>query len=260
MQLGSSARSAGFALQVFPALGSTNDEALAQARSGAGGRRWVVAREQTAGRGRHGRLWRSPPGNLYASLLLIDPCPVERGPEIGFVAGVALASALRALLGGDQRLQLKWPNDALYGEAKLSGLLLEAAKLEDERFACVVGFGVNCGDSPKDLPYPATCLREIGTMLFDPADVLAALSDAMAHWLAVWDGGWHFADVRKAWLALARGIGAPVKVIQGERELTGVFQTIDARGRMLLQGPGGRLDVIEAGDVLLQPRGIGATL
>ena len=89
------------------------------ARENEAGPLWVVARSQTGGRGRQGRDWASPEGNLYTSLLLIDPAPPARAPQLGFVAGVALAQAVRGLLGGDPRLVLKWPNDLLHDGAKL---------------------------------------------------------------------------------------------------------------------------------------------
>ena len=71
-------------------------------------------RRQSGGRGRNGRVWPSEPGNLYASLLLIDPAPPARAAELGFVAGLALADALRQILRGDPALRIKWPNDILY--------------------------------------------------------------------------------------------------------------------------------------------------
>ena len=99
---------------------STNDDA---ARCGAAtaiaGRLWIVAGEQRAGRGRHGRPWVSPRGNLYASLLLVDPCEPAVAPQLGFVAGLALHEAVAAETGlAAPRLALKWPNDLLLDGAK----------------------------------------------------------------------------------------------------------------------------------------------
>src|SRR5947209_7666144 len=196
------------------------------ARAGDPGRLWLVAREQVQGRGRRGRSWSSPPGNLYASLLLLEAAPPEHLPEVGFVAGVALVSALREILGGDPRLGLKWPNDILFDGAKLSGILLESSLLPGGAIACVAGFGINCRSHPPGLPYPSTDLAEIGTMLHAPEDVLPRLSDAMAEMLQVWTRGAGFADIRARWLKSALGLGEPIRVALGTTNLSGVFDTI----------------------------------
>lgn len=254
MRLGGKAAAAGYRLQEFDALGSTNDEALSRiARPNIEacdpGRLWIVAGEQSRGRGRLGRQWRSPPGNLYASLLLVDPSPPALSAQLGFVAGVALADALRNILGGDKRLKLKWPNDALYNGAKLSGLLLEGVRLPNGLFGCVIGFGVNCLSSPDDAPYPTASLRSIGAVPSDRAALFAVLSDSLAHWLDVWDRAENFAAIRAAWLEFAGGLGGPVSVSRGGFAREGFFRGIDMQGRMLLETPNGVTEIIEAGDV-----------
>ncbi len=254
MILGKAAAAAGYRLECFDELGSTNDEAMARARVGDPGPSWFVAAEQTKGRGRLGRVWRSPSGNLYASLLLIDASPPALSAQLGFVAGVALAGALKVLLRDASGLRLKWPNDALFDGAKLSGLLLEGASFAEGHFACVVGFGVNCLSSPKDLPYPTACLRDIGAVSADCGDLFALLSDGMAHWIKIWDRGLGFARVREAWLALAGGLGEPIRVTQGAAMRQGLFKGIDAQGRLLLDIGAGAPLVIEAGDVTLSPQ------
>jgi BirA family transcriptional regulator, biotin operon repressor / biotin---[acetyl-CoA-carboxylase] ligase len=249
--LGQVASAEGYRLESSDELGSTNDEAMARARAGDPGKSWFVATVQTKGRGRLGRVWRSPPGNLYASLLLIDASPPALSAQLGFVAGVALAGALKVLLRDASRLRLKWPNDALFDGAKLSGLLLEGASVPNGSFACIVGFGVNCLSSPKDLPYSTVCLRDIGAVSADRGDLFALLSDGMAHWIKVWDRGAGFARVREAWLALAGGLGETIRVSQGATSRQGLFRGIDAQGRLLLDIGAGAPLVIEAGDVTL---------
>ncbi len=251
MKLGAKASAAGYRLQEFAALGSTNDEAMSRVALGDPGRLWIVADEQSRGRGRFGRQWRSPPGNLYASLLLIDPAPPPLSAQLGFVAGVALASALRKMLGGDGKLKLKWPNDALYDGAKLSGLLLEASCQPSDLFACVIGFGVNCQSSPVDAPYPTASLQSVGAAKADRETLFAALSDSVVDWLDIWARGENFAAIRAAWLDYAGGIGGPVKVSRNGAQRQGIFRGVDAQGRMLLETPDGAVEIIEAGDVAL---------
>jgi BirA family biotin operon repressor/biotin-[acetyl-CoA-carboxylase] ligase len=253
LKLGDGAARSGYRLEQFDQLGSTNDEAASRVASGDPGLLWIVADQQFSGRGRLGRVWSSPPGNLYASLMLIEPCACEIAPQLGFVAGVALADALRKLLGGDRKLTLKWPNDALYDGAKLSGLLLESFFNGKSPFGCVVGFGVNCRSHPDDTPYPATSLASIGARKTDGDAVFAALSDSMAIWLDAWARGGNFPKIRRAWLDLAGGLDAPAKVQRNGNVMEGTFRGIDAQGRMLLERVDGKLETIEAGDLSFAP-------
>jgi BirA family biotin operon repressor/biotin-[acetyl-CoA-carboxylase] ligase len=234
-------------------VGSTNDEAMARARAGNPGGLFVVAEAQSRGRGRHGRAWVSPPGNLYASLLLVDPAPRECAAELGFVAGTALASALRAILPGDRGLALKWPNDILYACAKLGGILLESTDLPDGRFACVAGFGVNCASHPSDTLYAATDLAAITGRPVPPEAVLEQLAAAMAERLRAWRRGSGFAAIREEWLTFAGGLGARITVVRPASTIEGIFATIDATGRLVLETASG-LVAIEAGDIFLGSR------
>ncbi len=249
-QLADSAIRDGFQVLAFETVGSTNDVAMALARAGGPDRCWLVAKAQTKARGRHGRTWASPPGSLYASLLLVDVVRIELAPQLGFVAGVALAHALRALVAEDARIKLKWPNDILFDGAKLGGILLEGVTLPEGHFASIIGIGVNCSSHPPDLAYPATALAKTGATQSAPQDVLFKLSAEIAYWLDVFAGGKDFGGIRREWLSLATGVGAPIKVSTPGRHLEGRFQTIDATGRLVLENDTGVV-AIEAGDVIL---------
>ncbi|MCJ8143133.1 biotin--[acetyl-CoA-carboxylase] ligase [Ancylobacter sp. A5.8] len=237
----------------FEAVGSTNIEALARANGPAPC--WFVAERQTTGRGRRGRPWSSEPGNLYATLLLVDAAPLIRQPELCFVAALALHDAVRAVTGIDPlRIGLKWPNDVLIDGGKLAGILLEATLLPDGRGATVIGFGVNCAHNPPDTPYKAVNLAGAGFPT-SPDALLAALDAAMQERLAQWARGAGFAEIRDAWLRRASGIGRPVLVRLGERETSGVFEALDASGAMLLRRSDGAREIINAGDVFPAPGG-----
>lgn len=243
------AERAGFRLVAVETTPSTNDEALVRAAAGDGGRLWVVAGTQTQGRGRHGRVWTSPPGNLYASLLLVDPCEPAIAPQLGFVAGLALHDAVAALTGlTAPQLGLKWPNDLLLDGAKLAGILLEGHRVGGgASFAVIIGIGLNVAAAPGGTPYAATSLEcVVGPV--SRATLFAALSAAMAARLAAWDGGRGFADLRQAWLARAAGLGAPVTIRLPKREATGLFAGMDAAGRLILEGDS-RHEIIDAGDL-----------
>lgn len=205
-----------------------------------------MAREQSAGRGRLGRPWSSPAGNLHASLLLIDPAPPRLAPQLGFVAGVALVDALRSLAPHIPFL-LKWPNDVLSDGAKLAGVLVEGSTLSSGQFAACIGFGVDCAHNPGGLAYPATNLAALGVGC-TPERLLEALAESCAHWLEIWAAGANFAAVRTHWLAHAANLGAPIRVGRATHVIEGVFETIDADGRLILATPSGRT-ALEAGDV-----------
>lgn len=142
---------------------STNSECLARARAGDGGNVWVTAEKQTGGRGRRGRLWVSERGNLYASLLLIDPAPMERLGSLPLAIAVAVHQAIRRVLPlGAEPLEVKWPNDILIGRKKTCGILVEGEGLPDGRYALIVGIGINISVMPDNPLYPSpVCASEV---------------------------------------------------------------------------------------------------
>src|ERR1700719_1276296 len=185
--LGPHAKSAGYRLATFDQIGSTNSEALAQARAGERGPMWFVTSEQTAGRGRRQRAWIAPRGNLASSVLeTIDVTPAVAA-TLGFAAGLALHAALRTIAGSAGiGFALKWPNDVMVGPAKLTGILLEAESLPGGELAVVVGMGTNVVAAPEGTPTPATSLRALGVETSAEA-LFAALSDDWAEFRGIWD-------------------------------------------------------------------------
>jgi BirA family biotin operon repressor/biotin-[acetyl-CoA-carboxylase] ligase len=248
MQLDRAAAAAGFALSVHNTLASTNAEALALARSGEQSPLWVIALEQTAGRGRRGSEWISKPGNLYATLLISDPAPRMNAPELSFVAALAVYDAIAERAAGLRAdLLLKWPNDVLCKGAKLAGILIESENLET-RLALAVGIGVNCVHHPAQTSYPATDLMTAGANVA-AADLFCALSRTMAARLAQWRRGAGFQSIRADWLDRATGIGGEMRVRLPGRELLGRCEALDESGRLLLRLVDGSLQTITAGDV-----------
>lgn len=237
---------AGVRHKAYEALGSTNAEALALARAGERGPLWITAKSQNAGRGRRGNAWVSPPGNLYATLLLTEPSAPREAPQVSFVAALALHDAVSAaapkLAPG---LKLKWPNDLLCAGRKLAGILIEGERAPI--FAVAVGIGVNCVSHPFGTFHPATDLAAAGVQA-TPEQLFAALVAAMSERLAQWQGRRGFGAIRADWLDRAAGIGEPIRVRLPERELAGRFQGLDESGRLLLERADG-IEVIAAGDV-----------
>ncbi|HET7884706.1 MAG TPA: biotin--[acetyl-CoA-carboxylase] ligase [Bradyrhizobium sp.] len=247
--LGPRALSAGYRLASFDQIGSTNSEALARAQAGERGPMWFVTSEQTAGRGRRYRPWIAPRDNLAASVLeTIDVAPATAA-TLGFAAGVALATALQAVASpAATKFSLKWPNDVLAGPAKLTGILLEAEAVQGRGLAVVVGMGTNVVAAPEGLPAPATSLRALGLDI-TAERLFTALSDSWAECRGVWDRGGGFGEIRRRWLALAAGLGQPVSVHTGQAIVSGIFQTIDDTGCMIITTPNGEQVPVSAGDV-----------
>ncbi len=230
----------------YETLGSTNAEALALARAGDRGPLWITAAAQTAGRGRRGNTWVSKPGNLYATLLLTEPSTPAQAPQLSFVASLALHDAVAqsaAQLG--PALKVKWPNDLLFGSAKLAGILIEGMNEPD--FTVVIGIGVNCAHHPADKAFPATDLAASGAMVA-PDDLFVALREAMNRRLSQWARGEAFAAIRADWLKRAAGLGQEIRVRLPERELSGLFQGLDDAGRLLVQ-KAGVVTPVTAGEV-----------
>jgi BirA family transcriptional regulator, biotin operon repressor / biotin---[acetyl-CoA-carboxylase] ligase len=257
--LGSKAAARGYRLAGFDAVGSTSTEAANAARAGDVGDVWFAALQQTAGRGRRGRPWETPHGNLAASLLVVPDCDPAITATLGFVAGVALSDALRREVpgvrvgldgadGAGVRVALKWPNDVLADGSKLAGILLEAHARPDGRMAVVIGFGVNVVAAPEGLPYPATSLAALGAGL-EAEPLFAALSDAWVDAVEVWDSGRGVAQILSLWRAAAAGIGAEVAVRRDGDVLRGIFETIDDTGRLIVRGKDNSRVAITAGDV-----------
>jgi BirA family transcriptional regulator, biotin operon repressor / biotin---[acetyl-CoA-carboxylase] ligase len=235
----------------FGAIDSTNEEARRRALAGDAGRLWLVADEQTAGRGRRGRAWISPKGNLHASALVIDPCPPAMAAQLGFVAGVALARAARDL--GATDVGLKWPNDLVLGGAKCAGVLVEGVSLGGGRAAYAVGVGVNCAHAPEGLGYATSCLTQAGGQAVDRGELFECLAERFDEALDAWCAGRAFDRIRAAWLDCALGLGERITVENGAGGREGVFEGIDAAGRLLMRSPRG-LECIEAADLWLSPR------
>jgi BirA family biotin operon repressor/biotin-[acetyl-CoA-carboxylase] ligase len=215
---------------------------LALAAAGAGEGLWLRAVEQTAGRGRQGRPWVSPPGNLHASTLV----RLRRGDPNPATLAMATAVALDEVLQGYGAAPvIKWPNDLLIGDAKLTGILLERSG-----DAVVVGIGINLAHHPEGLDRATTSVAAQGLGAPDPGLFLRDLAESFARWLAVWRAG--LEPVRRRWLERAHPPGTALSVRLPEQQtLDGLFDGLDTDGALRLRLASGEVQVIHAGDVFL---------
>jgi BirA family biotin operon repressor/biotin-[acetyl-CoA-carboxylase] ligase len=228
---------------------STNDLAREAAVGGAATGTWIVARSQRAGRGRQGRLWSSPPGNFYGSLVLRPDVELAAAATLSLVAALAIGETCQDLAGGRVTPRLKWPNDVLVEGAKLAGILLESELRPDGAVAFVIlGVGVNLAHHPLGTPYPVTSLAALGCPAITPAAFLAALRPRLDVRLEAWtEGG--FGVLRAAWLAMAGGLGEPVRLRVGQGEVRGRLHDVGADGTLQLARPDGRVERYSAGEL-----------
>lgn len=236
------------------AIGSTNAALAELARAGqvGEGRLWLTAGRQTAGRGRRGRNWASPPGNFAGSVLLADPAPPALIGTLPLVAALAARDAIAGELGeATSRVMLKWPNDVLVDGAKCCGILLERTTLPDGRTAVIIGFGVNIATHPDDTPYPTTHLRahrpDAGA-----TGLFMRLAEACAAHLALWNRGADIRAIRDRWLDHASGLGHPITLRLERDAHSGIFSDIDAEGHLILRLPDDTSKRFAAGDVFFQ--------
>jgi BirA family biotin operon repressor/biotin-[acetyl-CoA-carboxylase] ligase len=231
----------GWTLVALDTVGSTNDEAAHLADAGAPEGTVVWSREQTGGRGRRGRHWASPVGNLYTSTILRPDCPAQRAAELGFAAALAVADIVPA----GREVRVKWPNDVLVGGGKIAGILLESAIGQTGQVQHVVaGIGVNVGFAPQlpEMRYPGSALG--GSVEAALEKLTAALAARLAEWRR--EG---FETVRAAWLAKAGPLGAEVDVKLGEGLVRGRFAGLDREGALLLDTATGPRKIV-SGELL----------
>jgi BirA family biotin operon repressor/biotin-[acetyl-CoA-carboxylase] ligase len=239
---------AGYSVAIFDEIDSTNEEARRRAAAGERGPLWIWAKRQTAGRGRRGRAWASPEGNLMATLLVAPGVPAVEAARLSFVAALAVRD-LVAAYAARAAVRVKWPNDVLVDGKKIAGILLESSGQEGVDIVpwLAVGIGVNLVYAPEDTPYPATFVGAHGPAP-SAAEALAELADAWETRFRVWRVS-GFAAIREAWLEVAAGVGQPVEVRLPNETLHGRFETLMPDGALSLLLPSGARRAVTAGEV-----------
>lgn len=225
---------------------STNADVLALAAAGEPEGIWLRADTQTDGRGRMGRNWHSPIGNLYASTLVRLTPHDPPAATLALVAAVALHEVVVAYAADNLSITIKWPNDILANQAKLAGILLERAG-----DSVVIGMGVNLGFHPVGIDRAVTSLTALGDEAPDPHYFCEDLAKAFGHWLARWRGV-GLSIVRQAWLNSAHPVGTALTANLGDGTFQeGLFDGLEVDGALRLRLADRSLRVIHAGDVFL---------
>lgn len=238
----------GFTLLTYDHIDSTNEEAKRLAVDHAPHGTIIFAKSQKQGHGRRGRTWVSEPGNLFCSIILKPDCPLGEASQLSFVMAVSVANALDQISVGAIKSQCKWPNDVLIDGKKVSGILLETIQHQNQQLdGIIAGVGINVMHHPSEKEFRATSLIAEGVNEVTAESVLESLSDHFARWYAIWrtEG---FQTIRYAWLDKAFGVGDTVKVQLASSTYSGVFESLDPNGAMILNEDGNRRH-IAAGDV-----------
>lgn len=196
---------------------------------------WIMAHSQTAARGRRGRAWIAPVGNLNATLVFKPDATPAQAAQRSFLAANALYNALAIYVPADQ-LSLKWPNDVLLNGGKVAGILLESASSGAGVAYLSIGIGVNLSHVPEnvtDAAFAPISLKAAGGWDVDAADFLTSLASAYADQedLLATQG---FEHIRANWLKHAARLGEVITARTSTAEITGTFDTIDADGNLVL--------------------------
>jgi BirA family biotin operon repressor/biotin-[acetyl-CoA-carboxylase] ligase len=243
-----------FRLIRFDEIDSTNIEAKRRAAAGEPEFTVVLAAAQSAGRGRRGRAWASPKGNLYSSVILRPRCAPLAAAQISFVAALAVFEVARALAARSATVLCKWPNDVLVNGRKVAGILPESSASGSTLDWLVLGVGINLVHHPGlKGPHPSTSLRDEGATEVGVEPAAARYLAALAGWYDRWRQR-GFEPVRQAWLTRSFGLGSPVTVRLEQEPLEGRFAGLDPTGALLLDLSAGGRRVIAAGEVFFGER------
>lgn len=230
-------------VHAYQRLGSTMEQAQRLAREGAEEGTLVVAVEQTQGRGRQGRVWHSPPGGLYCSLILQPLVPSPEVPQLSLVAGLAVTGAIREMT--KLLPTIRWPNDILIANRKVAGILVEG------NFAvAVIGIGVNVTTDLKALPDTGTSLAMNGAEFRQPWPMLGAICRHLSSWYEVWRTQ-GFSPIRAVLRPSLGFFGEPVQLTVGTEQVQGTAHDLDETGRLVVRLDSGVLRPFAMGEVAL---------
>lgn len=239
-------------IETYERLSSTQDEM--KARLTPGGNQTpppeglvIQAIEQSAGRGRQGRLWFSPPGNLYISLLLKPECSLPQAGALSLVISYSLARALEKLCGADASVVLKWPNDVLLEGRKCAGILLETGTDSQGALQYVIaGIGVNLVSAPAETGIALNASRLQNITLADLRDaVLENIREDYLQWRVR-----GFAPFREKWLQRGFAAGTDISVGADKSKIAGTFKTVDHNGNLVMTDAQGQERTIASGEIL----------
>ncbi len=235
----------------YDTIDSTNAEALRKADTQPAAPYWVRAEAQTSGRGRLGRAWSSPPGNLFASAVFPYEGNLATAPLICFAAGLAVVDALQEIATADatSMVRLKWPNDVLVEDAKICGILIETSRNGNSPLIVVAGFGLNLASAPALDDRKSVCVADLmKTNTPSPREALSVLDRMFRRRLGqlLNDG---FAPIRHDWLQRTIPVGRVVSYKIGAEIHEGEFVDLADDGALAVRDAAGHIQYVRTGDV-----------
>jgi len=242
-------------IYLYQQIGSTNDQARQLAEAGAPEGLLMVAEEQTAGRGRSGRVWLTPPGTALAFSLVLRPAlPAALSARLTMLAGLATCEALEQ--AADVKAALKWPNDVLINGRKTAGILIETALSGEQLNYAVLGIGLNVSWSPAphEVEFPATCVQAEAGREVDRLTLLRALLARLEAWYPA------LADeaLFTAWRARLTMLNQPVELRSEAGVVAGRAVDVAPDGALIVQTDSGETRRVLAGEVHLRARSASA--
>ena len=228
---------------------STMNEINKLANAGADPGLVLVAESQTLGRGRQGRKWVSPKGNLYCSMLISPPLNKELPNSVlAFVAGISVVEAIVDITSGAVCPNLKWPNDIIVSGKKIAGILIEGKSVGSSIISYFIGIGVNLKSHPKNLKSISTDIFSISGLNITSTQTVKKIIERIDVWLFRMESE-GFEIIRKRWLDLSIKIGSNIKVNTSDITIHGIFKGLSLDGSLLLQTQQGNIINILSGDV-----------
>jgi BirA family biotin operon repressor/biotin-[acetyl-CoA-carboxylase] ligase len=234
-------------LHFFPEVNSTMDVARRMARKGCPDFTLVVAERQVKGRGRMDRLWESPAGGLYFTMVLRPKISLVQCPLINFAASLVLSQTIQDFCRIDAKV--KWPNDILVHDQKISGMLSEMEAEAEEVSFINIGIGINVNNTPsRDLPTAAS-IGSLSGKTFSRKELLSAYLDRLEARLSTQDLG----TVISEWKQVTATLGRKVQVVTQKGVTRGTAVDVDEGGALLVKTADGSLKKIYYGDCFHSP-------
>lgn len=239
-------------LLMLDCVDSTNLEAKRLIQAGVKDNYFIWAKTQRQGRGREGRVWISPEGNFYGSLLLEISHPLEKITQLTFVAAVAVRKAVVTCFPA-LNPSLKWPNDLLIDDKKVAGILLESllGHTHSSSPKLIIGVGINLHACPTGIERPVTTLSEAaGSQTVSVGDMAGAFIKAWQSAYTLWQQE-GFNAIRSYWLEYALGKEKALTVATQNSRISGIFKGIDEEGSLILELASGDKYIVRTGEVFL---------
>ncbi|MBT7611674.1 MAG: biotin--[acetyl-CoA-carboxylase] ligase [Rhodospirillaceae bacterium] len=231
-------------------VASTNDEALILAGKDAPAWTVVRARSQSAGRGRRGKSFASPPGNSYTSFILRPQCEPAEAPQIALVAGLAVAETVDFLAPDLPRAVCKWPNDVMIDSHKVAGILVEAALSGSKLDAVIVGLGVNLLHHPEIPGVRIASLHGLGAPEIERDRWLECFVGCFMERFGLWQSQ-GFSALQDIWMERAAGLGGRVS-LDTRPPLQGTLKGLAPDGALLIDDDNGITHRCVSGSLVLE--------